>query len=372
MTTLSPLPECEGPKLEPFPHDIAADDVEFLSQLVVESAHGTIIKMKISDKFYALKLFYGGRESVDVPSQEEYESGPTETMSREVFDRHFLPFENECRAFGRLKELGREYLAVKVHGYVAIQDADAIDRKLRRLWAKDKRYAIYSQAELEEMPFFRPEDGPSMGIVKDWVEKLEFDHPWEEEGQSLYDWACAGRSLARMLKGLHELHESGIVVRDLSLAQYVRGILVDLSMAWTIPHPFGPGGWKPRWTFESLAAADLYDFQTKVIDSWRGLAKIAHEFPEPERIPKTCSLRAYDTVLQTRDLRPRPGRQRPFLPMLSYRKDGLEMSQPPLHNPGDFDPSRIKKKRKRGDAKGPKGKSTKRRTKGQDKPAAAV
>ncbi|RSL62423.1 hypothetical protein CEP53_004758 [Fusarium sp. AF-6] len=332
MTASKSLPECEGPKLEPFPHDMGADHVEFLSQLVMDTTHATIIKIKIDDKFYALKLFYGDRESIDVPNQEEYESGPIETMSREVFDQHFLPFENECRAFGRLKELGREYLAVKVHGYVAIQDPEPISRKLRRLWAKDE----------------------SMGIVKDWVDKMEFDHPFEdpEAGQTFYDWACLGPSLPRMLKDLHELHESGIVVRDLSLQQYVRGTLVDLSMAWTIPHPYGPGGgWKPRWTFQSLAAKDLYDFQTNVIDEWRIVAKRPQEYPEPERIPKVCSLRAYDTVDKTRNMRPRPDRQRPFLPMVSYKEDGLEMVQLPRHDPGDFDPSRIKhqagKKRRR-------------------------
>ncbi|RMJ08872.1 hypothetical protein CDV36_011501 [Fusarium kuroshium] len=354
MDAFKSLPECEGPKLEPFPHDMGADHVEFLSQLVMDSTHATIIKIKIDDKFYALKLFYGDRESIDVPNQEEYESGPKETMSREVFDQHFLPFENECRAFGRLKELGREYLAVKVHGYVAIQDPEPISRKLRRLWAKDERYSIYSEAEIEAISFFDPEHTPSMGIVKDWVDKMEFDHPFEdpEAGQTFYDWACLGPSLPRMLKDLHELHESGIVVRDLSLQQYVRGTLVDLSMAWTIPHPYGlGGGWKPRWTFQSLAAKDLYDFQTNVIDEWRIVAKRPQEYPEPERIPKACSLRAYDTVDKTRNMRPRPDRQRPFLPMVSYKEDGLEMVQLPRHDPGDFDPSRIKhqagKKRKR-------------------------
>ncbi|RSL86068.1 hypothetical protein CEP52_015943 [Fusarium oligoseptatum] len=193
-------------------------------------------------------------------------------MSREVFDQHFLPFENECRAFGRLKELGREYLAVKVHGYVAIQDPEPISRKLRRLWAKDERYSIYSEAEIEAMSFFDPEHTPR-------------------------------------------------------------------------------GGWKPRWTFQSLAAKDLYDFQTNVIDEWRIVAKRPQEYPEPERIPKACSLRAYDTVDKTRNMRPRPDRQRPFLPMVSYKEDGLEMVQLPRHDPGDFDPSRIKhqagKKRRR-------------------------
>ncbi|KAH7243079.1 hypothetical protein B0J15DRAFT_597869 [Fusarium solani] len=378
MSALQLLPECEGPKLEPFPYDITADDVEFLSQLVVESAHATIIKIKIGEKFYALKLFYGGLEGVDVPSQEEYESGPTEMMSREVFDQHFLPFENECRAFGRLKELGREYLAVKVHGYVEIQDPEPIDRKLRRLWAKDERYAIYSEAEIEAMPFFRPEDTTSMGIVKDWVDKMEFDHPWEEEGQSFYDWACLGPSLPRMLKDLHELHESGIVVRDLSLQQYVRGILVDLSMAWTIPHPCGLGGWAPRWTFQSLAAADLYDFQTNIIDQWRSLAKRPDEYPEPERILKTCSLRAYNTVVQKKDLRPRPDRQRPFLPIVSYKQDGREMVQLPPYDPGDFDPSRIKRqagrKRKRTDEseKRLRGRKKAKAARDQKRPAGAA
>ncbi|KAI8677856.1 hypothetical protein NCS55_00503800 [Fusarium keratoplasticum] len=282
MTTLNPLPECECPKLEPFPHDLAADDVEFLSLLDVPSAHASIFKIKIGEKFYALKLNF--------------------------------------------------------------------------------------------MTFLGMRDNPAMGIVKDWVDKLDMDDWPSNEGQNEYDWFCMGPSLSRMLNNLHGLHESGIVVRDLSLSQYIRGILVDLSFAWTIPHPYGPRqGWKPQWTFQSMAAADLHLFQHYIIEQWRGLARHFHaSFPADERVrsvAKSCSLRAYDSQVEARHLRPRVGRQRPFLPIVHYQERGLEMIQQPLNDPGDYDPSRIRKKRKRSDAKEPKGRkrveATKRRTKGR-------
>lgn len=56
MTILAPLPECKGPKLEPFPHGLASDDIEFLSLLNVPSAHASIFKIKMNERVYALKL----------------------------------------------------------------------------------------------------------------------------------------------------------------------------------------------------------------------------------------------------------------------------------------------------------------------------
>lgn len=300
-------------------------------------------------------------------------------MSRDVFDQHFLPFENECRAFGRLKELNREHLAVKVHGYVAVEHSEIMNKKMLR--AADGWDLFLLEENQDLMSFLGIRDDPAMGIVKDWVDKLEMDDWPSDEGRNEYDWFRMGPLLPRMLDNLDGLHESGIVVRDLSLNQYIRGVLVDLSFAWTIPHPYGPGrGWKPQWTFQSMAAADLHLFQYRIIDEWRIAAQIFHtHFPADERvrgITKTCSLRAYGNQVEARRLRPRVGRQRPFLPIVHYQEEGLEMVQRPRHDPGDFDPSQIREERKRGYIKGPKGrrraKTTKRRMMGLEKRSAAV
>ncbi|KAL6357074.1 hypothetical protein LRP88_10692 [Fusarium phalaenopsidis] len=235
---------------------------------------------------------------------------------------HFTPFENEGRAFGRLKELGREHLAVKTYGYVVIPVTEAFTQKLRRLESKYERTYKIRKHERDTTPF--------MGIVKGWVDRVAHDLSITgEEEKAAYDELWQVRHFPRMLRDLHELHEIGIVARDLGIWQYLDGVLVDLSLAWTMPHPFGPGrGWKLRWTFQSCAAWDLYSFQVNVIDDWRReaakyrRAASGGDLPKLKAAPKTCSLLAYQSPEQARELRPRPGQQRPLLPLLN--KDGVE------------------------------------------------
>ncbi|KAF4956502.1 hypothetical protein FGADI_3781 [Fusarium gaditjirri] len=342
MPTLKPLPDCEGPKLEPFQHNLEADDVEFLKILEPDSnAHSKIIKTRIGDKIYSIKFFVWEEEFAEPPYTSVYGEGRSVNICCEGFDFHFTPFENECRAFGRLKEVGREDLAVKVHGYVALDLTDAIDRKLQA--ARSKMLLPYEKLEW----FIGMDDGPVMGIVKDWVDEVEYD---DRQTYYLYQQVAQARHFPRMLEGLHRLHEHGIVVRDLADCQYVNGMLVDLSLASTVPHPFGPDPnhlgtgkcWQPRWTFQSLAAWDLYCFQTNVIKPWReGLAIFLKERPRTRGLVKTCWLKAYRIPGDEKVLRPRSRRytdeeQHPYLPILNQWDETLQMTQAPRHDPLDF------------------------------------
>lgn len=56
MEDLKPLPDVDGPKLEPFGHDMLADHVEFLELVQQKTGHGWVIKIKIGEKLYALKI----------------------------------------------------------------------------------------------------------------------------------------------------------------------------------------------------------------------------------------------------------------------------------------------------------------------------
>ena len=58
MATLNPLPDLEGPKLEPFTQDITTHDIEFLwiPYLLDEAAHSMIAKVRIDEKIYCLKM----------------------------------------------------------------------------------------------------------------------------------------------------------------------------------------------------------------------------------------------------------------------------------------------------------------------------
>lgn len=57
---LKPLPDCEGPKLEPFTQDITAHDCEFLDVPGIhEAVHSIISKVKIDGRVYCLKMVRG-------------------------------------------------------------------------------------------------------------------------------------------------------------------------------------------------------------------------------------------------------------------------------------------------------------------------
>ncbi|KAF5539228.1 hypothetical protein FPHYL_12300 [Fusarium phyllophilum] len=342
MPPLKSLPDCEGPKLEPFEHDFEGDDVEFLKILEPDcAAHSKIIKTRIGDKIYSIKFFVWEDFFAQPPytSVYDYNKRPYETCKGLLY--HFTPFENECRAFGRLKDVSREDLAVKVHGYVALNCTDVIVEKLQA--ARSNMIDPYAKLEW----FLAIHNGVSMGIVKDWVDEVEYD---DEDTYDLYQQVVQVSHFPRMLERLHELHKHGIVVRDLSLQQYVNGTLVDLSMAATVPHPFGPDPdplglgkfWQPRWTFQSLAAWDLYSFQEYVIEAWKkGLAQFLKARPGTKGLRKTCWTQAYRLAKYTKELRPR-GRwrqdeeQQPYLPMLNYRYRKFDMIQAPRHDPLDF------------------------------------
>lgn len=57
-TTLLPLPHCDGPKLEPFDFQ-GPQNIEFLEYLG-EGAHSHVVKVKILEQVYALKLVSKG------------------------------------------------------------------------------------------------------------------------------------------------------------------------------------------------------------------------------------------------------------------------------------------------------------------------
>jgi hypothetical protein len=120
----------------------------------------------------------------------------------------------------------------------------------------------------------------------------------------------------------------------LTASRYVDGTIVDLSLAWTIPHIFVPeAGLRPAWTFMSMAAYDLWSFQTYIIDVWNAADR--EECPElPAYI---CPVRAYPADGIYNRLRPLVHRQRPFLPIINREMDIIDLTGLPPHDPADFD-----------------------------------
>ncbi|KAF4955582.1 hypothetical protein FGADI_4417 [Fusarium gaditjirri] len=287
---------------------------------------------------------------------------PSSQMSQATIDSlrlHATSFYNECRVFGRLKELGREDLAIKAYGYLQF---DLTDEKVQQHFlpfGNNTRIGLTrgnkETTDEDVLRHFMQIDDlsrPMMAIVKEWVDCSGI--PKYERtvinGQECWlkkhpDRTVVKRDighLPRLLRNLRELHKSGIVVRDLKWQQYLDGQLVDFSFAWTIPHIFGPeSGLRPRWTFESMAAWDLRCFQAILDDFDRSAER---------QVPR---LRKHSLVAWQKDdmyqrLRPRPQSYVPPLPMLVYDDRFQAMMPRPPFDPAKFNWRAVQKSTKKG------------------------
>ncbi|KAH7184707.1 uncharacterized protein B0J16DRAFT_319506 [Fusarium flagelliforme] len=351
MPQLKPLPDCEGPKLECFIDDITTCDFKIVGKLGV-GVHSQVWKAEINGKVYAIKTFF--YHSTQVPDFEmcpidedvvyQYDDGslpiPSSDITQATIDSlrlHATSFYNECRVFGRLKELDREHLAIKAYGYLQF---DLSDEKVQRHFLpfgndSRKHLALIGNKEPHDedvIRHFMAHDNlsrPIMGIVKEWVDSIEGLEAWQS-----YDRDLVKRNIGhmpRLLRNVRALHKSGIVVRDLGGLQYLDGQLVDFSFAWTIPHIFGPeSGLRPRWSFESMAAWDLQCFQD-MLDELDRKAELA--------VPRLRKhkLTAWPKHDISERLRPRSHSYRPPLPMLVRDDDQLNLM---WHRP-PFDPARF-------------------------------
>ncbi|KAF9762340.1 hypothetical protein IL306_003438 [Fusarium sp. DS 682] len=353
MPRPKPLPDCEGPKLECFIDDITTCDFKLLGNLGW-GCHSSVWKAEINDKVYAIKLFndtgvknpkfFLSAFDEPPPLDEDDEIMPlvpSDKMSQSTIDSlhlHATSFYNECRVFGRLKELGREDLAVKAYGYLQF---DLNDEKVQQYFLPFGQGARASLAcvgdknptdvdVIRHMLRYNDHHMPVMAIVKEWVPYDYKEHmPCKLTQREM-------NLLPRLLRNLHGLHKSGIVVRDLKDQQYLAGQLVDFSFAWTIPHIFDPeSGLRPRWSFESMAAWDLICFQ-RILDAFNAKAD---EVPHVRK-HKLVACRNEEVYER---LRTRPQMYGPFLPMLVSDERVQPMKYRPRFDPAKFNWRAIQK-----------------------------
>lgn len=119
------------------------------------------------------------------------------------------PFYCECRAYGRLEEVGREDLAVRCHGYLFLDQLE--EEGLARRGFND----------WDRVP--ATEGLPLRGIVKELIAD-------DADGPFTY------QMLPRMRRDIQELNRLGIVVWDVRADNYRAGRLIDFSQAHTAPH----------------------------------------------------------------------------------------------------------------------------------------
>ncbi|KAJ4006067.1 hypothetical protein NW766_010893 [Fusarium irregulare] len=328
-------------------------------------AHSKVWKAEINGKVYAIKTFlYQSTQDPDfmlIPIDDDIEyqyddESPLKPNSRRITQAtmdslhlHATSFYNECRVFGRLKELGREHLGVKAYGYLQF---DLSDEKVQRHFlpfgnGAREHLALKGNKEPSDedvIRHFMEHDDlskPMMGIVKEWVDSIDGADAWESSDPELIKRYI--RHMPRLLRNLKELHKSGIVVRDVKGLQYLDGQLVDFSFAWTIPHIFGPeSGVRPPWTFESIAAWDLQCFQY-MLDDLDRKAELAVPRLKKHNLTAWPKDDIYDR------LRPRPQLYGPFLPMLVHDDDQIhEMLRRPPFDPAKFNWRAVQKSTKKG------------------------
>lgn len=113
---------------------------------------------------------------------------------------------------GRLKELGKEHLAVRAHGYLLIDQEH--ERELT---------GSYTNSEAVEWDrcYTNPPDTPLHAIVKDFIDAEVHISP---------------QLAPQMLRDFHKIHRCDILVRDCRAPNYLDGKLVDFSKSWTVPH----------------------------------------------------------------------------------------------------------------------------------------
>ncbi|KAH6842735.1 kinetochore Sim4 complex subunit FTA2-domain-containing protein [Chaetomium sp. MPI-CAGE-AT-0009] len=215
-----PLPQVPGPKLAPFTPTGRAD-IQFITQLGDPDSNkdGRVWEVRIngSGPHYALKMFYFS--SATYISQTSAGKISHELASPQLYFDYFDAFGCECRAYGRLKEESREDLAVPAHGYLLLtpkQEA-TITKMMAELNPTD--------SDLDGGPWCRSEETrhlPIRAIVKELATDPDHFRP---------------SHVTNMWSDLQDFHKLGILVRDITVFNYMGGKLIDLSRSWAWPHP---------------------------------------------------------------------------------------------------------------------------------------
>ncbi|KAL8963810.1 MAG: hypothetical protein Q9183_004937 [Haloplaca sp. 2 TL-2023] len=213
----NPLPPCEGAKLLPFQGRYAPLHFKRLISDPVRDQKSHVFEVTIGSDVYALKVFRFFDDDDAAHDSDLYgsdqEAVPCDTLSH--LDHYYAPFYNECRAFGKLIDADQNgKIAVHCHGYMS----------LPACWEGrlNKQFGKLDWDRLDEdsaRPVSKRQD--LMAIVK---EMLHDNVPWTP------------KVARKCLKDLRRLRSLGVYPMDIKADNYVGGLLVDLSQAYTKPH----------------------------------------------------------------------------------------------------------------------------------------
>ncbi|KAI3335753.1 kinetochore Sim4 complex subunit FTA2-domain-containing protein [Ustulina deusta] len=194
------LPSVEGPKIGPFKLSRSKLNIKFIQE-IGEGGDSWVWKVGIDDNIYALKM-----------RQRFRELGITD--ERAIFHA-WDPFSNECRAYGRLKEIGKTEIAASCYGYLLLntENNDSLD---------DADFTEIEWAESRDWKHdMEKQKAPVRCLVKEYIES---------------EVSFSREMIPKMLRNLKFLHKYGIVHRDIRETNYREGLLVDFSTSLTVPH----------------------------------------------------------------------------------------------------------------------------------------
>ncbi|KAJ8114158.1 hypothetical protein ONZ43_g4967 [Nemania bipapillata] len=226
---LGPLPQCPGPKLEPFNFQ-GPQKIEFL-EILGEGQHAIVFKVKMLGQIYALKVFRWIYD-YDWLFFGEFINRQTPEGLLALYN-YVEPFNAECRAFGRLREAGCEDLAVRCFGYVLL-DEDHERTMMTQFdlnkWSFNGDIEDAGYIDNEEQRLVYPgKNGrppPFRCIVKAFGNAFD-----EDEGDVLRP------GLARqLLRSVIKLQKLGILDTDVAIRQVIDNKLGDFSTSITLPH----------------------------------------------------------------------------------------------------------------------------------------
>lgn len=145
-----------------------------------------------------------------------------------------------------------EHLGVRCYGYITLNDTHlAFMRK-----KYDFKHWFYD-------PKFHKHE-PVRAIVKELVYMPRDDLP-EEEYVALH---VTPKTVSKMFKDLKTMHHLGISINDVDFENYIHGKFVDLSHAWTAPHPLLLKGKNPREFPPLRGAKEDAMKMDEFIDNW--------------------------------------------------------------------------------------------------------
>ncbi|KAK4237486.1 kinetochore Sim4 complex subunit FTA2-domain-containing protein [Achaetomium macrosporum] len=217
-----PLPCVPGPKLAPFTPTAHAN-IEFIESLGRENDKDSLVWKVMVDGAgpFALKMFWFHHWEFLAENQRGL---PGPLANPQVYVDYFDPFNNECRAYGRLKEEKREDLAVRALGYLLLTPQQEADLAIR-VEGQPTPPPSADAATLDGDNFWRRHEQhrgiPVRAIVKELVPCKDPDP----------------ERAPRMWKDLQALHSLGILVNDTHGGNYLDGKLVDFSRSFTMYHP---------------------------------------------------------------------------------------------------------------------------------------